>query len=104
MAKKKTRAKKPRKSAEASETRCPAVSPDQAKSGRVVCYRVERVQRNGQKGFITAFFSRATKHPAGFSAVGACKRTMDPFQAAIRPQMAADRVGWECAKKSAEKK
>jgi len=77
--------------------RCPAdLKPSSRKHG--ICYRVERVQRNSQKGYVTSFFSRLTGRPVGFSsAPGTCKRTLDPFQASIRPKGKAEAVGRQCS-------
>lgn len=83
---------------------CPAnLKADLKKTG--VCFRVERVQRNGRKGYITSFFSRSSGRAAGFAtAPGVCKRTMDPFQASIRPKAQAVKVGRQCALASKGKK
>ena len=77
-----------------------------AKAGtKGLCYRIERVQRDKKKGYITAFFSRSSGKAAGFStSPGACRKTLDPFQASIRQKGQAEEVGKECAKASAGKK
>jgi hypothetical protein len=79
--------------------RCPTNPKVDPKGATGVCYTVERVQRNGHKGYITAFTSRATGKSAGFSsAPGACRKTMDPFQASIRKSKAdAEKVGQQCS-------
>jgi hypothetical protein len=85
--------------------RCPTnIKADDKKKG--LCYSVERVQRNSHKGYITAFHSRSSGRAAGFSgAPGACKRTMDPFQASIRKSKAdAEKVGQQCARASVTKR
>lgn len=75
---------------------CPtSIKVDAKKSG--LCFRVERVQRNRDKGYITSFFSRSSGRPVGFSVSPDCKRTMDPFQASIRTKEKAERVGQKCA-------
>lgn len=73
--------------------------------GKGLCYSVERVQRNSHKGYITAFHARASGRPAGFAAApGACKKTMDPFQATIRKNKSdAEKVGEQCARASTKK-
>lgn len=85
-------------------TQCPTnLKADEKKTG--VCFRVERVKRNGHKGYITSFFTRSSGRPAGFStAPGACKKTMDPFQASIRTKANAEKVGQECSRASSKKK
>jgi hypothetical protein len=88
-----------------SALRCPTnIKADDKKKG--LCYSVERVQRNSHKGYITAFVSRSSGRAAGFAAVsGACKRTMDPFQATIRKGKAdAEKVGQQCARASVTKR
>lgn len=96
------RKKMPRKPA--SSSRCPTnLKADDKKKG--LCFRVERVQRNSHKGYVTSFFTRSSGRSAGFStAPGACKRTMDPFQASIRPKGKAEEIGRQCAVASARKK
>lgn len=78
-------------------TRCPAhLKPGPQKMG--ICYRIERVQRNRQKGYVTSFFSRLTGRQVGYSsAPGICKKTLDPFQASIRPKTKAEAVGKQCS-------
>ena len=85
---------------------CPSNPEVNPKGGVGVCFKVERIQRNSQKGYVTAFFSRATGKPAGFASVpGACRKTMDPFQASIRKSKAdAEKIGQQCAKVSLIKK
>ncbi len=78
--------------------RCPV-----GKGGRIkaqaqktgVCFQIERVKRNGTKGFITTLHNRATGRRAGYSAKAAegkaCPLTQDPFRADIRPKGSAIR-------------
>lgn len=85
--------------------RCPTnIKADEKKKG--LCYSVERVQRNGHKGYITSFHSRSSGKTAGFATVpGACKKTMDPFAASIRTsKVAAEKIGQQCARASVSKK
>jgi hypothetical protein len=84
--------------------RCPTnLKSDAKKPG--LCFRTERVQRDGHKGYITSFFSRSSGRSAGFSAApGACKRTMDPFQASIRTKGRAEEIGVQCALQDLRKK
>lgn len=90
MAKKKRASRKV-----APATRCPAnLKPGPQKMG--ICYRIEHVQRNRQKGYVTSFFSRMTGRQMGYSAPGICKKTLDPFQASIRPKEKAEAVGRQC--------
>lgn len=98
MAKKKKAAKKYVPSAQ-----CPTkLKPDEKKTG--MCFNVERVKRNGHKGYITSFTTRSSGKSAGYAtAPGACKRTMDPFQASIRTKAKAEQIGRECAKASSKK-
>lgn len=86
-----------------SSPRCPTnIKADEKKTG--MCYKVERVKRNGHKGYITSYFSRSSGKSAGFAtAPGACKRTMDPFQASIRTKARAEEIGQECSKASTKK-
>jgi hypothetical protein len=95
--KKKSAAKKTVKKAPSTMQCATNLKADPKKTG--VCYKVERVQRNSHKGYITAFVSRATGKSAGFSsAPGACRKTMDPFQASIRKSKAdAEKVGQQCS-------
>lgn len=83
---------------------CPTnLKADPKKTG--ICFRVEKVQRNGHKGYITSFHSRSSGRAAGFStAPGACKRTMDPFQASIRTKARAEEIGRQCSIVSSKKK
>jgi len=85
-------------------SRCPTnLKADEKKTG--MCFRVERVQRNSHKGYVTSFFTRSTGRPAGFStSPGACKRTMDPFQASIRTKGRAEEIGRQCSIQSSKKK
>jgi hypothetical protein len=87
-----------------SAPRCPTnLKADDKKTG--MCFRIEKVQRNSHKGYITSFFSRSSGRAAGFSsAPGACKRTMDPFQASIRTKARAEEIGRQCAISSSKKK
>jgi hypothetical protein len=85
-------------------TQCPTnLKPDEEKTG--MCFKVERIKRNGHKGDITSFTTRSSGRSAGYStAPGACKRTMDPFQASIRTKENAEKIGHECSKQSSKKK
>lgn len=98
------KAKRKAPARKAPATRCPvALKADEKKTG--LCYRVERVQRNKHKGYITSFHARSSGRAAGFStSPGNCKKTLDPFQAAIRSKAAAEQVGQQCARASVAKK
>ncbi len=86
--------------------RCPV-----GKGGRIkaqaqktgVCFQIERVKRNGTKGFITTLHNRATGRRAGYSAKAAegkaCPLTQDPFRADIRPKGSAITAGAACARR-----
>lgn len=94
---------KKKSSRKASARLCPTnLKADARKSG--LCFRVERVQRNGDKGYVTSFFSRTSGRSAGFSASSGCKRTLDPFQAEIRPKKKAEQIGQKCAVVASRKK
>ena len=86
-----------------SSPRCPTnLKADEKKKG--LCFKVERVRRDGHKGYITSYFSRSSGKAAGFATTpGPCKRTMDPFQASIRTKAKAQEVGTHCSKESAKK-
>ncbi len=86
--------------------RCPttpkgAIKVQRARTG--TCFVVERVQRNGAKGFITMLHNRATGRRTGYSGATrpgkACPLTQDPFRAEIRPKSAAVSAGAACARK-----
>mgnify|MGYP003579570427 FL=1 len=98
MAKKRKMTRKP------VSSRCPTnIKADEKKTG--MCFRTERVQRDGHKGYITSYFSRSSGRAAGFATTpGACKRTMDPFQASIRTKTKAEEIGRHCAVQSTKKK
>ena len=86
-----------------SARQCPTTfKADASKSG--LCFRVEKVQRNKQKGYITSFFARSSGRPAGFSTSADCKRTFDPFQASIRTKEKAEQIGRRCAVAASRKK
>lgn len=86
--------------------RCPVgkggrVKAEAAKSG--TCFVIERVKRNGRKGFTTRLHNRASGRPVGYAGPSetgkACPTTQDPFRAAIRPKGAAVSTGAACARK-----
>lgn len=80
-----------------SPGRCPTTLKPNAKTPGT-CFRAERVQRDKKKGYITSFYSKSTGRFVGYSSpAGACRLTRDPFQASIRPQGEASKVGSKCA-------
>lgn len=88
----------------ASPGRCPTNMKPSGKTPGT-CFRSERVQRDKKKGFITSFYSRSTGRFVGYSSpAGVCRLTRDPFQASIRPQGEASKVGQKCAEANFGKK